>query len=139
MNQSGTDPVTVVVVDDSPGIRRALRLAIDGHADLQVVAVGADGIEGIEVSREHRPDVVLIDFKMPRMDGIHAARQIIAELPDTRIVMLSAYDDMSIIDDATAAGVDDFLCKGVPARVIHASLLRAGRMESRSEALAART
>jgi DNA-binding NarL/FixJ family response regulator len=129
MNRTSRAPVRVVIVDDSPAIRRSLQLAIDAHPELVVVGVGRDGVEGVDAVRAHDPDVVLIDFKMPRMDGILATREIRTTHPATRVVMLSAYDDKSIILHATDAGVDDFLCKGVPARVLHASLLVARRAQ----------
>ncbi len=116
-------PLRVVIVDDTQAIRHSLRVLVDAHAELEVVGTGEDGVEGIDIVRATRPDVVLLDYRMPRMDGIEAARVIRAELPETRIVMLSAYDDLSIMAYATAAGVDDFLCKGVAASVIHAALL----------------
>ncbi len=118
-----TAPTRVLVVDDSPAIRSALSAVIASHPHLDVVGTAGDGAEGVDAAARLCPDVVLIDFKMPRMDGVEATRAILAHAPATRIVMLSAYDDMSIITAAVEAGVDDFLRKGVRAAAMHDALL----------------
>lgn len=83
--------IKILVVDDHPFLREGLVGAIESQKDMVLIGEAADGAEGIELFRKHRPDVTLMDLQMPHMSGIDAIVAIRAEYPDARIVVLSAY------------------------------------------------
>lgn len=101
----------VLIGDDEEAVRTVLAeiLAEEGFS---VVGLGADGVETVSLALSLAPDVILVDLRMPRLGGIEAIRQIRPELPEARIVVLSAYDDHSLQVDAANAGADAFLVKG---------------------------
>ena len=103
----------MLVVDDDDAVRAVLAEILQEEG-FQVVGQAIDGIEGVSLALSLTPDGVLIDVRMPRMGGIEAARAILAQLPNVRIVMLSAYDDASLQAEAKEAGVSAFLVKGCP-------------------------
>ncbi|MBC8087336.1 MAG: response regulator transcription factor [Phycisphaerae bacterium] len=106
-------PVTILSVDDHPLIRAGLAALIGTETDLIVVAEAADGEEAVERFREVRPDIVLMDLVMPVMDGLDAAKAILAEFPDAKIIMLTTYDGDQDIYRALAAGAKGFLLKNM--------------------------
>ena len=101
----------VLVVDDDDAVRAVLAEVLQEEG-FEVVGRAIDGIEGVSLALSLTPDGVLLDMRMPRMGGIEAARAILAQLPNVRIVMLSAYDDASLQAEAKEAGVSAFLVKG---------------------------
>lgn len=107
----------VLIVDDEPAVRAVLS-DIFSEEGFSVVGTACDGVEAISQAVVFRPDAVVLDVRMPRLGGLEAARQIRIELPDARIVMLSAYDDQSLIAEADAIGVAAFLVKGCPIREV---------------------
>lgn len=110
--------VRVVVVDDQPVVRAGFAALLDTQPDLTVVGSADDGTEAIRLCRELRPDVVLMDVRMPVMDGIEATRRILAEAGDgdrPRIVMLTTFDLDEHVYDALAAGASGFLLKDITA------------------------
>ncbi|HEY2543059.1 MAG TPA: response regulator transcription factor [Gaiellaceae bacterium] len=105
------DRIRVVVADDDEAVRTVLmRVLVDEGFD--VVGAAADGLEAVSLAGELRPDTVLLDVRMPRVGGIEAARRIRPIDPAVRVVMLSAYDDPALQQEATAAGASRFLVKG---------------------------
>ncbi len=114
-----TEPIRVVVADDHPLIRtgvRALLLTLD---DLDLVGEAADGDEAITVTRETRPDVVLMDLQMPGTDGITATRAIITELPDTAVLVVTMIEDDASVFAAMCAGARGYLLKGAGQDELH--------------------
>ncbi|MGY2083103.1 response regulator [Blastococcus sp. SYSU DS0539] len=106
--------IRVVLVDDQAMIRTGLRMVLAAEADNEVVGEAADGATGIRVVTELRPDVVLLDIRMPGMDGLEAARRMLAaELP-TRVVVLTTFDEDEYVTAALRAGVSGFLLKVAP-------------------------
>jgi DNA-binding NarL/FixJ family response regulator len=103
--------IRILVVDDHPVLRVGLRAIVGTETDMQVVAEGADGEDAVRLYAEHRPDVVLMDLRMPRMDGTAAIRAIHADHPDARIVALTTYDGDTDIHRALAAGAVGYLMK----------------------------
>ena len=101
----------VLVVDDDDAVRAVLAEVLQEEG-FEVVGRAIDGIEGVSLALSLTPDGVLLDVRMPRMGGIEAARAILAQLPNVRIVMLSAYDDASLQAEAKEAGASAFLVKG---------------------------
>jgi DNA-binding NarL/FixJ family response regulator len=129
-------PVRVVVVDDQQVVRAGFAALLDTQPDLTVVATAADGAEAIRVCREQAPDVVLMDVRMPVMDGIEATAQIVGSSEDgddPRIVMLTTFDLDEHVYDALSAGATGFLLKDVTAE----RLFDAVRVVAAGEALLA--
>jgi DNA-binding NarL/FixJ family response regulator len=106
-------PSRVLVVDDTSVIRREIRALLE-DAGLTVVGEAAHGAEGVALARELRPDVVVMDIRMPILDGIAATSHITQDLPGTRVIMFSAFDDQDLRDLARAAGASRFLSKSSP-------------------------
>jgi len=110
---SAAKAMRVLVVDDDDAVRAVLAEVLQEEG-FEVVGRAIDGIEGVSLALSLTPDGVLLDVRMPRMGGIEAARAILAQLPNVRIVMLSAYDDASLQAEAKEAGASAFLVKGCP-------------------------
>ncbi|MGN0062750.1 MAG: response regulator [Nocardioides sp.] len=114
-------PIRVLLVDDDPIVRGALRLMLGGHDDVTIVAEAGDGAEALEVAREHGPDVVLMDIRMPRMDGLEATRALHARPDPPHVIVLTTFDADDNVVEAVAAGADGFLLKDTdPADIVAA-------------------
>lgn len=92
-------PIQILIADDSPFIRTAYRRILETQDNFNVVAVAEDGQEALERAMELKPDVIVMDVRMPRLDGISASLKIRETLPDTSVVVVSAYDDWSYVFD----------------------------------------
>lgn len=103
--------IRLMLVDDQELIRVGFRLVLEAEEDITVVAEAADGIEAVAQARRHRPDVVLMDVRMPRSDGIRATTEIVAALPATRVLVLTTFDLDEYAFAALAAGASGFLLK----------------------------
>ncbi|MGW5661276.1 response regulator [Streptomyces sp. NPDC003758] len=103
--------VRVVLADDQQLIRTALRMVMEEIDDLEVVGEAATGEEAVTLTEELRPDVVVMDIRMPQVDGIDATRRITAGPTDTRIVVLTTFDDDDYVYGALRAGASGFLVK----------------------------
>jgi DNA-binding NarL/FixJ family response regulator len=134
---SASPPVRVVVVDDQPVVRAGFAALLDTQPDLSVVGTAADGAEAIRVCGEQHPDVVLMDVRMPVLDGIEATARILAagEGGRPRILMLTTFDLDEHVYDALNAGASGFLLKDVTAE----RLFDAVRVIAAGEALLAPT
>ena len=104
-----TGPVRVMVVDDQALVREGLTTLLETTPDIKPVAVAADGEEAVALCARHRPDVVLMDLRMPKLDGVEATRRIRAAQPDTEIVVLTTHADEASILDALQAGARGYL------------------------------
>ena len=113
--------VRVLVVDDASSIRSEIQHLLE-DAGLTVVGEGSHGAEGVMLARELRPDVVVMDVRMPILDGIAATGYITRELPGTRVIVFSAFDDPELADAALAAGASSFLTKGASPAAIAAAV-----------------
>jgi len=106
--------IRVVLVDDQALVRAGLRMVIDSQADLEVVGEGADGLGGVQAAERLRPDLVVMDVRMPVLDGIEATRRIVA-LPDApKVVVLTTFDLDEHAFAAIRAGASGFLLKDAP-------------------------
>jgi DNA-binding NarL/FixJ family response regulator len=111
---SGTrDGPRVLLVDDQSGIRASLANLLRDEG-IPVVGEATDGAEGVARARDLHPDVILMDLRMPRLNGIQATRQIKQVLPGTEVVIFTAYDDPGLEENAAAVGVYAYLVKGCP-------------------------
>lgn len=106
-------PIRVALADDEAMVRAGLRMLLEHQPDLAVVGEAADGVDAVAMVRRTRPDVVLLDIRMPRQDGLAAAREILAE-GAARVIMLTTFDDDRNLADALRAGVSGFLLKVAP-------------------------
>ncbi|MDH6704606.1 DNA-binding NarL/FixJ family response regulator [Kitasatospora sp. MAA19] len=106
-------PIRVVVADDQELVRAGFGMILDAQPDIEVVAEACDGAEAIEAVRAHGPDVLLLDVRMPVMDGLEAARRVCAEFPSTKVIMLTTFDVDDYVFDALYAGASGFLLKDV--------------------------
>jgi two-component system NarL family response regulator len=119
-----SDPVIrVLVADDHPVVCMGLSAMISGQKDMTVVAQAADGKEAVDLFRKHRPDVTLMDLRMPRMGGVEAIRAIRDEFRDSSFIVLTTYQGDEDIHKALQAGAQAYLLKGMP----HGELLEAIR------------
>ena len=115
MTGSADRRLRVLVVDDQSLVRGGFCSILQREDDLEVVGEAADGVEAVEAVERLRPDVVLMDVRMPRMDGIAATRLLTARHPRTRVVILTTYDLDEYLLDAIRAGASGFLLKDIPA------------------------
>lgn len=107
-------PIRVLVVDDQALVRAGFRMILEAEPDVEVVAEAADGVEALAAVQLHEPDVVLMDVRMPNMDGIAAARQILDDGSSAKVVMLTTFDMDEYVYEALRAGASGFLLKDVP-------------------------
>ena len=101
----------IVIADDHPLYRGALRGLLEQHPDFEVVGEGQDGVEALELCRRLRPEVVLMDARMPKMDGLEATRAIKRELPSTIVLMNTAIEEPNHLSEALRAGVSGYVLK----------------------------
>lgn len=105
--------IRVLLVDDQSLIREGLTIILDAQPDIRVVGQAADGREAIDLAGQLRPDVILMDIKMPRLDGIRATRQIKEELPTTPIIILTTYAEDELVFEGIRAGASGYLLKDI--------------------------
>jgi DNA-binding NarL/FixJ family response regulator len=103
-----------LLADDQVLFRQGLRMILESEPDLEVVGEAGDGLEAVELARARQPDVVLMDIRMPRMDGVEATRRI-REAGGTQVVILSTYDDDELVFEALRVGAAGYLLKDFPA------------------------
>ena len=101
----------IVIADDHPLYRGALRGLLEQHPDFEVVGEGQDGVEALELCRRLRPEVVLMDARMPKMDGLEATRAIKRELPSTIVLINTAIEEPNHLSEALRAGVSGYVLK----------------------------
>jgi DNA-binding NarL/FixJ family response regulator len=104
-------PLRVVVADDQRAVREALATVLDAEPNLEVVGLAADGDEAVELAHRFSPDVVLMDLRMPNVDGVAATRRLATELPEVKVVVLTTFADDASILAALEAGASGFLTK----------------------------
>ena len=105
-----SDPIRLMLVDDHRMLRETLKWSMADEG-FEIAGEASGGFEAVEVARDIRPDVILMDVTMPEMDGVEATRRIIEERPETRVVMLTMHSDQDIIAAAIRAGASGYLVK----------------------------
>ena len=108
----------ILLCDDQAVIRDGLEMLLNLEKDFQVVGAAQDGAEAVELAAKKQPDLVLMDLKMPIMNGIEATRQIRAKFPNIKILVLTTYDDDEWVFDAIRAGASGYLLKDTPRQKI---------------------
>ncbi len=108
----GLPPLRVLIVEDDPMMQLGLEQSLSDHPQLTVVGQATDGYLGVEAALRLRPDVVVMDIGLPRLDGIAATQQIKAALPETRIVMLTSHTTETEVIAALSSGADAYCIKG---------------------------
>jgi DNA-binding NarL/FixJ family response regulator len=122
------DKVTVLIADDHPLVREALHQSLEGEEDMKVVAEASDGEEAVKLVSELKPNVVVMDIVMPKLNGIEATRKIKEIAPDTAILILTAYDDDEYVLGLLDAGAAGYLLKSARGRDLVGAIraIRAG-------------
>jgi DNA-binding NarL/FixJ family response regulator len=123
--------VRILIVDDHPVVREGIGSMLKKEPDFKVVGEASNGLEAVEKASELSPDVVLMDLRMPEMDGVEAISRIKAEKPDVKFIILTTYSDDEYIFKGIAAGARAYLLKDAP----RDELFKAIRMVSRGESL----
>jgi DNA-binding NarL/FixJ family response regulator len=135
---SAPTPLRVVVADDQASVREGLVLLLDALPDIAVVGAAADGAQALELVAEHRPDAILLDLRMPVLDGIETTRRLTAEHPSVAVVVLTTYADDNSVLDALRAGARSYLTKDADrtdiARALHAAAGGLAVMDPRVQA-----
>jgi DNA-binding NarL/FixJ family response regulator len=106
--------ISVLLADDQTLVRDGFRLILNAEADIEVVGDAGNGAEAVERAQAMRPDVVLMDIRMPELDGIEATRRLLASVPATRVLMLTTFDLDEYVIEAFRAGASGFLLKTAP-------------------------
>ena len=101
----------LLIADDHEWFRRSMRSLLHGAPDLEVIDEAKDGQEAIELTRLQRPDLVLMDLQMPRVNGFEATQTIKEEFSKTKVLIVSAYEDPRLVSDAVRAGADGYVLK----------------------------
>jgi DNA-binding NarL/FixJ family response regulator len=126
-----TAPIRVLVADDHPAFRAGLRLMLSSAADVDIVAEVDTGTQAVELAEQTRPDVVVMDLRMPGLDGIEATRRLLRTDPDVGVVVLTMFEDDDSVFAAMRAGARGYLLKGAEQEEI----LRAIRAIAAGEAI----
>lgn len=124
-----SQPITVLIVDDHPVVRTGIRSMLAREMEFQVVAEAANGAEALDMVHLHRPNVVLMDLRMPVMDGVTATQRIKSHYPDTVVLMLTTYDSDRDLIMAAQKGAAGYLLKDIPREELHDALRRIMRGE----------
>jgi len=114
--------VRTLVVDDHPIMRQGLTAMLTATPDFEVVGQASDGVEAVELAAELRPDLVLMDLRMPRLDGVAATEAVLRDVPTARVVVLTTYESDDAILGAVEAGASGYLLKAAPEEELLAGL-----------------
>jgi NarL family two-component system response regulator LiaR len=111
MHDEAAPPARLLIVDDHELVRESTQLMLEGEPDLEVVGEAVDGRHALELCRQLHPDLVLMDVRMPEMDGLRATRAIKEEMPSISILLVSAYDSEDYRREARSAGAAGYVLK----------------------------
>jgi DNA-binding NarL/FixJ family response regulator len=124
-------PARLLIVDDHDLIRESTQLMLEGEPDLEVVGEAVNGRHALELCRQLRPDLVLMDVRMPEMDSLTATREIKKEMPAISVLVVSAYESEDYRREAASAGATDYILKDAERRqlleAVHAALGQRGK------------
>ncbi|HTA23284.1 MAG TPA: response regulator transcription factor [Terriglobales bacterium] len=114
--------VRILVVDDHPVVRHGLKTLLDGHPEWEVIDEAEDGIEAVDKANSLKPDVIILDVSMPRMDGLEACRQIRKNLPESEVLIVTQHDSAQMMHEARSAGARGYVVKSNVARDLSAAV-----------------
>src|SRR3954451_10386702 len=115
MAKTPAKKITVVIADDQTLFREGIKDLLEGEKGIEVIGEAADGQEALRLVKKLKPNVILLDIKLPHMDGIEATRQIHKDCPTTNVLILSSFEDESHVMEAIQAGANGYLSKMLPA------------------------
>jgi len=125
--------IKLLVADDHEVVRHGVASLLSG-SDIKIVAEAASGEEAMQMARKHRPQVVLLDIRMPQSDGLATLEQLRSEMPETKVVVLSTYDNPTYVARAVALGASDYVLKGSSRQDLITAITAAAKGESPSKA-----
>jgi DNA-binding NarL/FixJ family response regulator len=125
--------IKLLVADDHEVVRHGVASLLNG-SDIKIVAEAASGEEAMQMARKHRPQVVLLDIRMPQSDGLATLEQLRSEMPETKVVVLSTYDNPTYVARAVALGASDYVLKGSSRQDLITAITAAAKGESPSKA-----
>jgi DNA-binding NarL/FixJ family response regulator len=125
--------IKLLVADDHEVVRHGVASLLNG-SDIKIVAEAASGEEAVQMARKHRPQVVLLDIRMPQSDGLATLEQLRSEMPETKVVVLSTYDNPTYVARAVALGASDYVLKGSSRQDLITAIMAAAKGESPSKA-----
>lgn len=121
--------ITILIADDQTLMRDGLHTILSLQEDFRIVGMAANGEEAVKLAQEHRPQVILMDIRMPIMDGLACTRKIKAILPDTEVLVLTTFSEDEYIIEALAGGATGFLLKDIPGEKLAVAIREAVRGE----------
>ena len=124
------NPIKILIVDDQALFREGLRTLLSVQPAFKVVGEAGNGEEAITIALGEKPDIILMDLRMPLMDGVSATRKLHALLPESKVIVLTTFDDDESVFDGLRAGAVGYLLKDVPSTKLFEALQAAGRGES---------
>ncbi len=124
-------PISVLIADNHATMRRTLRKVLDFEMNIEVVGEAVNGKEAIDKVEKLKPEVVLMDIKMPVMDGLKSATYIKKHYPETKVIILSAYNHKNLIEEAKELGVAAYILKNKPVDVVIKTILWESRNEEK--------
>ena len=113
--------ITVLIVDDHEVVREGLRLSLSRSPNIRVVGEASDGASAVELTKRRRPNVVVMDVRMPGLDGLEATKQIVGDVPESAVLIFTAYSERSLLARGLESGAKGYILKEAP----HDTLLRA--------------
>jgi YesN/AraC family two-component response regulator len=123
-DMSSKSKVRVLIADDFQETRRSVRLMLSMNPNVTVAAIAKDGVEAVELAREHHPDIVILDINMPKIDGLEAFKEISQIYPDTGSIIISAQGDTQNLNTAMSLGAQEFLLKPFSIEELNAAVNR---------------
>ncbi len=124
------EKISLLLVDDHKVMREGLRSALAINERIEIVAEGENGTEAVKLCKLYSPDIILMDIEMPERDGISASREIKKLYPETRIIILTMYDNKNYIMEALSTGIDGYLLKTAGIEDVHKAIERTTRGEN---------
>ncbi|WP_050637460.1 response regulator transcription factor [Candidatus Stoquefichus sp. SB1] len=115
--------VRVLIADDQELIRESLKIVLSTHDDIEVIATAGDGFEVLDVLKREKIDVILMDIRMPRMDGVFCTKAVKEQYPSTKIIILTTFDDDDFVFSALRYGASGYLLKGVGMQELYQAIL----------------